>query len=40
MHCFLEAMDLTYEDGWPSIPKIIDHVLAYSPMDKDQIGKW
>ena len=39
MHCFLEDMDLTYEDGLPSIPKITDFY-ADSPMDKDQIGKW
>lgn len=40
MRCFWEDMDLANEDGWPSIPKITDHMLAYSPMDKDQIGKW
>ena len=40
MHCVLREMDLTYEeDGWPSIPKITEF-FAFSPMERDQIGKW
>ena len=40
MHCALTEMNLTYaEDGWPSIPKITEF-FAFSPMDRDQIGKW